>query len=91
MAFAVIDVLRSELGFRVPEDISLIGFDDVSLASYSAYNLTTIKQPITQMVESTVNILLDQINHPQVQKNQIIKIDPTLIKRNSTSSVKDSK
>ena len=89
MAFAVIDVLRSELGFKVPEDVSLIGFDDVSLASYSAYNLTTIKQPITQMVETTVNILLDQINHPKPKKNRIIKIDPILIKRNSTSSVKE--
>ena len=89
MAFAVIDVLRSELGFKVPEDVSLIGFDDVSLASYSAYNLTTIKQPITQMVETTVNILLEQINHPKAKKNRIIKIDPILIKRNSTSSVKE--
>ena len=89
MAFAVIDVLRSELGFKVPEDVSLIGFDDVSLASYSAYNLTTIKQPITQMVETTVDILLEQINHPQAKKNRIIKIDPILIKRNSTASAKE--
>ena len=73
MAFAVMDVVRSNLGLKIPEDVSIVGFDDVSLASYCAYDLTTIKQPVTQMVDSTVNILLDQINYPKGKKNKIIK------------------
>ena len=91
MAFAVMDVLRSDLGLKIPEDVSVVGFDDVSLSSYCAYDLTTIKQPITQMVDSTVNILLQQINYPEGKKNKIIKIDPSLVIRSSTIAVKEAK
>ncbi len=91
MAFAVMDVLRSNLGLKIPEDVSVVGFDDVSLASYSAYDLTTIKQPIAQMVDSTVNILLDQVNYPEEKSHKIIKLDPYLIIRSSTSILKETK
>ena len=91
MAFAVMDVLRSNLGLKIPEDVSVVGFDDVSLASYRAYDLTTIKQPIAQMVDSTVNILLDQVNYPEEKSHKIIKLDPYLIIRSSTSILKETK
>ena len=90
MAFAVMDVLRSDIGLKIPQEVSVIGFDDVSLASYSAYDLTTIRQPIAQMVDSTVDILLTQIQHPSVAKNKVIKIDPVLVKR-GTCAVKKEK
>ncbi len=90
MAFAVMDVLRSDLGLKIPDDVSIVGFDDVSLASYSAYDLTTIKQPITQMVDSTVQILLDQIKYPDRKNTKIIKIDPLLVIRSSTSEAKET-
>ena len=61
MAFAVIDTLRHELGLRVPEDVSVVGFDDVPLASWPSYNLTTMRQPLEQMVEATVGRLLEAI------------------------------
>ena len=61
MAFAVIDTLRHELGLRVPEDISVVGFDDVPLASWPSYNLTTMRQPLERMVEATVGRLLEAI------------------------------
>ena len=89
MAFAVMDVLRSDIGLRIPQDVSVIGFDDVSLASYSAYNLTTIRQPITQMVDSTVDILLNQIEHPTLAGNNVIKIDPVLVKRGTCTINKE--
>ena len=91
MAFGVMDILRSDIGLKIPQDVSVIGFDDVSLASYNAYDLTTIKQPIAQMVDSTVNILLDQINYPEDKCNKVIKIDPYLVIRSSTSKVKETK
>ena len=89
MAFAVMDILRSNLGFRIPQDVSVVGFDDVSLASYSAYDLTTIRQPLIQMVDTTVDILLTQIEHPETVNNRVIKIDPVLIKRSSSSVEKE--
>ena len=46
MAFAVMDVIRFELGMRVPEDVSVVGFDDVPSAAWPAYNLTTFRQRV---------------------------------------------
>lgn len=53
MAFAVMDVVRGELGLRVPRDISIIGYDDVPEASWNACDLTTVSsrlrsKPITK-------------------------------------------
>ena len=61
MAFAVMDVLRFELGLRVPEDVSVVGFDDVPPAAWPAYNLTTFRQRVDQMVAETVTMLLRRI------------------------------
>ncbi|MDQ1902138.1 LacI family DNA-binding transcriptional regulator [Paracoccus sp. WLY502] len=61
MAFAVMDVLRFSMGLRVPGDVSVIGYDDVPIAAWPAYDLTTIRQPVNRMVEMTVEALLGQI------------------------------
>ncbi|MCA3599878.1 MAG: LacI family DNA-binding transcriptional regulator, partial [Methylobacterium sp.] len=61
MAFAVIDELVHRMGFRVPEDVSIIGYDDVPMAGWAAYSLTTIRQPVEAMVDATVETLLGQI------------------------------
>ncbi len=66
MAFGVMDVLRSELGLRVPEDVALIGFDDVPSAAWPAYGLTTIKQDAEAMVSTTVDALLSEIGGTEV-------------------------
>jgi DNA-binding LacI/PurR family transcriptional regulator len=61
MAFAVIDELVHGMGLRVPEDISIVGYDDVPMAAWAAYSLTTIRQPVEAMVNATVDTLLGQI------------------------------
>ena len=68
MAFSVIDVLRDELGLRVPEDVSVVGFDDVPEAGWGGYKLTTVRQPGDRMIEETVAILTEQIESRKVQK-----------------------
>lgn len=86
MAFAVLDTLRSELGIKVPEQVSVVGYDDVPAASWAAYDLTTVRQPTNRMVSATVEILLEQIesdSNPPAQGKQI-KIDGPLIIRGST-------
>ena len=62
MAIAVMDVLRDELKLRIPQDVSLIGFDDAPEASWKGYNLTTVSQDLGEIVGSTLDILLKQIN-----------------------------
>ncbi len=61
MAFAVLDTLRQGLGVKVPEEVSVIGFDDVPQAAWRAYGLTTVAQPTDAMIEATVSLLFDQL------------------------------
>ncbi|MCK0125942.1 LacI family DNA-binding transcriptional regulator [Gelidibacter sp. F2691] len=82
MAVAVMDTLRFELGFKVPEDVSVVGFDDVPAAGWPAYNLTTVRQPANRMVADTVEILLDQIENKSDEPRRIA-IDGPLILRGS--------
>jgi DNA-binding LacI/PurR family transcriptional regulator len=56
MAIGGIDALRAAK-LRVPDDISVVGFDDVGIAGWPAYELTTIRQPISQMVDATGDML----------------------------------
>lgn len=82
MAFAVIDALRQR-GLRLAEDVSVVGYDDVPLSAWGAYDLTTVRQPLNRMVESTVDTLLAQIEEP-TRAPQRIEIDGPLILRTSS-------
>ena len=82
MAFAVMDVLRSELRLTIPNDVSIIGFDDVPPASWAAYNLTTLRQRSNLMVDQTVRLMIDKIRDPKVASKHI-KIASPLIVRGS--------
>ncbi len=83
MAFAVMDTLRGELGLRVPEDVAVVGYDDVPLAAWAAYDLTTMRQPVNRMVDAAVNTLLTRINDPATPARRI-EIESPLIQRGST-------
>ena len=82
MAIAVMDTLRFELNFKVPGDVSVVGFDDVPAAGWPAYNLTTVRQLAKRMVTNTVDILLDQIENQQNEPRRMV-IDGPLILRGS--------
>lgn len=82
MAFAVMDTLRFEMGLSIPGDVSVVGYDDVPMAAWPSYNLTTIRQPVRRMVEATVDILLNQIEGNSAPNR--IRIDGPLVKRGST-------
>ena len=80
MAFAVMDVLRSELGLSVPGDVSVVGYDDVPPAAWLAYDLTTIRQRANAMVENTVRILLKQIEDPDTSPTQVAVEAPLVVR-----------
>ena len=82
MACAVIDELRGSLGLRVPEDVSVVGYDDVPLAAWGAYELTTWRQPSNRMVEATVELLLGQIDDSN-RRSEKREISGRLIVRSS--------
>ncbi len=64
MALGALDALRSDLGLRVPEQISVVGFDGVGPAAWPAYALTTMRQPIGAMAEAAVDLLMARIAEP---------------------------
>ena len=64
MAFGVLEVLREELGMRVPEDVSVIGYDDAPMASWKTFDLPTMRQPLSRMVDATTRTLLSEIADP---------------------------
>jgi DNA-binding LacI/PurR family transcriptional regulator len=68
MAFPVMDLLRREYRLRIPQDISIVGYDDVPEAAWEGYSLTTVAQPADQMVATTVQVLLDQIEARTVDR-----------------------
>jgi len=87
MALAVLDTLRYEMGLSVPDDVAIVGYDDVPLAAWPAYNLTTMRQPVNRMVEATVEALLSRIDDPTLPA-QLIEIDSPLIQRGTTKGPK---
>ncbi|MDR1956029.1 MAG: LacI family transcriptional regulator [Treponema sp.] len=72
LAIGAIRALRDE-GVRVPEDVSVIGFDDIEIANYTVPRLTTIHQPITEIGEETALAL-----HRQINGSNPVKQDRTL-------------
>lgn len=57
LALGAMDAIRHGLGLKVPQDIAVTGFDDVPIAASPAYDLTTYRQPITQMTDALVRVL----------------------------------
>lgn len=88
MAFAVMDTLRFELGISVPSDVAIVGYDDVPLAAWAAYDLTTVRQPLNRMVDATVETILAKIADP-ARPGQTFEIDGPLILRGSTRPTRE--
>jgi DNA-binding LacI/PurR family transcriptional regulator len=72
-----------EAGLRVPEDISVVGFDDVPLAVFSNPGLTTIRQPLQRMGQIAAKSLIDQLEGKGKFQPEIV-VEPELIVRAST-------
>lgn len=53
----MLDCLRGDLGRRIPEDVSVVGFDDVPMSAWPSFGLTTVRQRRTMMIEATMERL----------------------------------
>ena len=85
MALGVIRAARSR-GLRVPEDLSVIGFDDSALIAFTDPPLTTIRQPVQAMGKAAVSALLSEVSGVRVSRTELL-FHPELIVRGSTGSV----
>jgi DNA-binding LacI/PurR family transcriptional regulator len=63
LALGAMDAARYDMGLNIPDDVSIIGYDDVTIASWPSYSLTTVRQPFEEMVESGVEMLLKSIDN----------------------------
>jgi DNA-binding LacI/PurR family transcriptional regulator len=82
-AFAVMDTVRTEFGLKVGEDISIAGFDDVPLAAWPAFDLTTFSQPRDRLVDRVVAVTLGHLSAAEYAPvNEVVPGD--LIVRSST-------
>ena len=84
---AAIGAMRAlhDAGLRSPEDISVIGFDDIVGAAYHIPSLTTIRQPLKLMGETAIRVLLEKIRTPEVEQPANIILMPELVARESTA------
>ena len=81
-AFGAVDAVRAN-GLRVPDDVEVIGFDDISMASWASYNLTTVRQPIREMCATAVQLLLARIDNP-LRPPETVMLTGELVVRSST-------
>jgi DNA-binding LacI/PurR family transcriptional regulator len=76
-----------DAGCSVPEDVSVVGFDDIQSAAYSTPSLTTVRQPLTEMGMRGAQILLDRIANRDKEYPAEITMEPALVVRESTAAV----
>jgi LacI family transcriptional regulator len=89
MAFGAMEAALG-LGYRVPEDVSIVGFDDIPQTLDSHPPLTTVRQPLREMGNTATKLLLDLIEETGELETPYIKLPTELIVRQSTASPDDS-
>lgn len=70
LAIGAIDCARFELNMKVPDDLSIVGFDGVGPARWRGYQLTTIRQPVRRMTDAAVAMLIDRIDQADLPPEQ---------------------
>lgn len=73
----------TELGLKVPEDIAIIGFDNLPITEMMNPRLTTVAQPFSEMGKAAVDRIIDMIEGKASSKNQDYVYEPKLVIRNS--------
>lgn len=84
IALRVLEAAQS-LGIDVPGQLSVVGFDDIPAAKFSAPQLTTIRQPLQQIGDAATKLLIDRIQEPQSSKPITLLHQPELIVRGTTA------
>ncbi len=88
IAFGAIDAARS-LGVQVPEDASILGFDDVPMASWEVFQLSTVRQPLDDMARSATRMLVERIeNESPLGTGREQVFATSLVKRSTTDRVR---
>lgn len=74
-----------ELGLAIPDDISIVGYDDLQVAKWTGPPLTTVRQPLTEMAEEATRLVLRLRAEPQLKSTRL-ELATTLVVRGSTAA-----
>jgi DNA-binding LacI/PurR family transcriptional regulator len=89
IAFGAMRAFR-ERGIRIPEDMSIVGFDNIVMDEYYPVPLTSVTNPVEQMGITAVKILLDAIHKPTTHVVQNVSLQSRLVIRDSTCPPKET-
>ncbi|MET3505942.1 LacI family DNA-binding transcriptional regulator [Halalkalibacter oceani] len=81
LAFGAMDAMKAR-GVKIPKDIAVVGFDNIKMASWISYSLTTWEQPVEDMVNLTIQKLLNEINGQSEERTPVF-LPGKLIIRNT--------
>ncbi len=87
MAMGVINA-ANELGIQIPEQLSIIGYDDIHIAKFMSPSLTTIHQPKYRLGQAAVETLLRKLDDKS-DEAQVVQLEPTLVERNSVKCLSE--
>ncbi|HTW12617.1 MAG TPA: LacI family DNA-binding transcriptional regulator [Solirubrobacteraceae bacterium] len=82
-AFGVYEAARVR-GYRIPDDLSVVGYDDLSMARWAGPPLTTIRQPLAEMAETATRLVLALSEDPDTPRNRRVDLATSLVVREST-------
>jgi LacI family transcriptional regulator len=80
LALGALDALHAA-GARVPDEMSVVGFDDIAMASWSAFDLTTVRQGIDAMVRRAAAMLLERVDDPGARPPRRVVLPAELVLR----------
>ncbi|WP_434994958.1 LacI family DNA-binding transcriptional regulator [Arthrobacter sp. Ld5] len=85
LAIGVMQAVLLIRGLRIPEDLALIGYDDIDFAASTVVPLTSVRKPTELIGRTAVELLLEEIEGPPSRRRQVI-FDPELVERGSTGA-----
>jgi LacI family transcriptional regulator len=85
LAIGVMQAVLLIRGLRIPEDLALIGYDDIDFSASAVVPLTSVRKPTELMGRTAVELLLEEIESPSSRRRQVI-FDPELVERGSTTA-----
>jgi len=73
-------------GVRVPDDVAIVGYDDIDFAAAAAVPLTSVSQPRHQLGRTAAELVLEESDHPQGHQHRHVQFEPELVVRASSGS-----
>ena len=85
LAAALMDVARTYVNLKIPDDLQIIGFDDIPQSAWLSYQLTTFRQDFSRLARESVKILLQEMGNRGGKLTRLM-LPTTLVERGSTRS-----